>query len=410
VSIVSPGVIMGEAYIHIGFGKTGSSAIQSFLGNNRKELSKNGWGVFLANDLPHWVTLSHDAGYNKGELYPECLDIYNKLVRPGNLNQELIDYFYKEIRTTILSKNYENTIISLEQILDLPYLPQINKRLDVLEEILRSLESRYNINIILYCRRQDKWIESLYYQAWKPGLYSMPFNEYLRCFEPFCLKNKNDNVDGSRSLFNLNWADYGVLLKERFPNYIISVISYDKCIKEGGLLKNFAYLTNIKEYNLNYDIPRENVSMNTLGLRIMQEANFLENIHREFLFFYLTEECDFEKTAGNKDSLFDDLQKKEIYDYYSKSNKELFHLDDDLYRELFYPKENELKNYEEEMIKILLKEFISCNISSIKYSNWKIRIKIRIMKKKARDHILRIIIAFKQPKLAYAHIIKKMIP
>lgn len=397
---------MGKAYIHVGFGKTGSSALAKFLEVNRKILSNNGCSVFLTEDLLEWVVLSHDAGYNRGGLYPKCLKSFNDRVRSDKLSPELVSLYYDEIENKLKKNNSENIIISMPQIIDLPYLPQTHERLKVMKKIFEFIEDRYDINIILYCRRQDTWIESLYSESCKI-YYSVTFDDFIKCFDPFTedeviLESKLDGKFNSNESFTLDWSRYSELLNNEFPNYNIITCSYDYDVKFGGLLKNFASITNIENIALDYNLPRENPSMSTLGLIIMQKSQFLNPVENKYLFDFLFKHCNLTKKAAVNIGLFDFDQRQMIYNHYKHFNQKLFDLDDKTYVDLFSPKKDQVNEaVEEDIIKLLLEQLMISEKSSFNFFKWKLErifLKYRGYFKKQRS---RCIIAFKRPSLVY---------
>lgn len=151
------GFLMGTIYLHIGANKTGSSAIQKYIHGHRMDLKEQGFHVVESViDNAHYP-LSHALGCG-----PD-LQGYDP---------------EKEISRTIEEiQNFrnQNIVISSEY-----FILKTNP-----SEIKDRLKNK-KIKIIVYLRRHDLWIESLYNQAvktapsikWNSGI--MSYLEYTR--------------------------------------------------------------------------------------------------------------------------------------------------------------------------------------------------------------------------------------
>lgn len=133
--------------IHIGTPKTGSTALQKFLYQNREKLKKYGWYYpDLKARFPHYKT--NDTGSNKnGDLFlNEETQLHIEGERWKNVWIEV---------TNELQKN--NVIISSEE------LYTIDK-----DKFFQEAKNVYdNIKVIIYLRRQDLFIESVWKQIVK---------------------------------------------------------------------------------------------------------------------------------------------------------------------------------------------------------------------------------------------------
>ncbi|MGB3404808.1 MAG: hypothetical protein WBA77_19140 [Microcoleaceae cyanobacterium] len=138
-------------YLHIGLHKTGSTTIQHFLKDNKNILLKLGY------------------------LYPESGSVYSG---QHNLSWQLSqDPRYsrqyggwEELYTEIASTSVNNVILSSEDF-EILKPKQIN--------LLRLKLQPYHTKIIVYIRRQDSLIQSVYTQQVKGGL-KKTFEEFLR--------------------------------------------------------------------------------------------------------------------------------------------------------------------------------------------------------------------------------------
>lgn len=139
-------------YIHIGTGKTGTTAIQNFLYENR-EVLKNSYGIqYCETGL---VSRNH-RGLDINATKRRLADYRKIKLRLYQLNHEII------------SSNCHDFIISDE---DFPGLSV--KEIRFYRKILFS---DFNIKIIVYLRRQDKFLESWFNQIVKAGNYGADIN------------------------------------------------------------------------------------------------------------------------------------------------------------------------------------------------------------------------------------------
>lgn len=164
--------------LHIGVEKTGSTSIQTYLTRNREALLKKGILYAQSLSLPNndfLVAFSHDP--NKKS------DIRAKYTIPDSANE--IEKFKNKVdsdlREEIEKHNPSRLIISNEH---------LTSRLGSVEELDRVFDFLYkfsdDIELLIYLRRQDSLLESLYSTAMIAGN-TYDFNTYLRK-----LRNRHD--------------------------------------------------------------------------------------------------------------------------------------------------------------------------------------------------------------------------
>lgn len=149
-------------HLHIGIAKTGSTTIQSFLHNNRKQLSDKGYFFPVS---PSGFVLSHfrlqvyaqDTSRISG--HKRIYGLYNESqVLAFNANTR--SSFLKEVESSPLNQ----LILSCESFTELLVYPhEITKLKDFLSEITDD------VRIIIYLRRQDKLLASRTSQSIKNG-------------------------------------------------------------------------------------------------------------------------------------------------------------------------------------------------------------------------------------------------
>lgn len=157
---------MKNIYIHIGLNKTGSTTLQTFLSANNKQLLSQNCLYPQAGRL-NQVGLKAIAHFDLKNFYKG---------HSSNLYQIFWKNFHQEIELT----EADNVIISCEGFSSFQ-LPQI--------AYIKSDLSKYNVKVIVYLRRQDKWILSCYSQQVKTGKLSDSLDVFLNSSP--CLERLN---------------------------------------------------------------------------------------------------------------------------------------------------------------------------------------------------------------------------
>ena len=209
---------MSRAVVHIGAGKTGSTAIQYFLAHNAEELRRAGFA------------------------YPV---VARASTRADGANHNRLAYQLLEARTTaaeramakVLARSAAEspvTVLSAEVLYMRPfesefptqqaYLAAKNSTLDRLFAMLAPFE---RVDVLCYVRRHDRWIESIYNERIKTG------RERGTSFADFAARY-------GRSHYRLQleaWATRGT----------VSVRPYEAAARsEGGLIGDFCRAVGIE--------------------------------------------------------------------------------------------------------------------------------------------------------------------
>lgn len=138
-----------KLYVHIGQPKTGTSAIQGFLDNNRELLAET-YGILYPN--------FNKKNYGTGYMHNHA-QFFTELHKKNNSNEYIT--IFKQIENYCLDNNIKIILLSNEGF-KWEWWPNI------LKQIIDSLGCDYRI--ILYLRRQDKFIEA----AWKQWGHKIP--------------------------------------------------------------------------------------------------------------------------------------------------------------------------------------------------------------------------------------------
>ncbi len=151
-----------KAIVHMGIEKTGTTALQSFLTENRFHLKEKGYAYLESAGLPSNRKLAtYCIDQSRFDDHHQMLNIVESSTRKAWNNQFIHD-FYKEIDN--LESHIHTVIISNEQ---------LHSRLILeseIDKVRNTLEKKFDdIEIIVYLRRQDQLAISLYSTALKCG-------------------------------------------------------------------------------------------------------------------------------------------------------------------------------------------------------------------------------------------------
>ena len=291
-----------ELILHIGYPKTGTSAIQDFCYKNRETLLKS-YRIYYPNT------------YGSPEIYLSAHFIHS-FVLMGEYPQEFPhelklteDYVLLNLEKEIKESNPQKVLISSEYFIYLPYKPF---KLHKLIEIIKPK----SIKVICYIRRQDKIIESTYMQAIKAISLANIYKSYLQSIER--------DFNYHRYLRNLDNT-----LKKVIDRKSITIIYglYLKDINEDwNVIDDFCDLFGIqKSIQIDINLPKTNISLSPTSTEALKriKTKYLLSwyvFHKivNFLYEYDKQYPSMIKTLMPLD------ERKKILDYYRESNEKLF--------------------------------------------------------------------------------------
>lgn len=151
--------------IHIGMPKTGTSALQKFLFLNAEKLEPYGWSYpILANENigPEELLLVELSGNGR--------DMYTQ----GVLNNNKAEW-NKGIEAALRHLNNKNVIISSEDISEYET-----------DKFIAGVKEKYeNVRVIIYLRRQDREVESIYKEHIKSAGEYGTFKEFIASYDSY---------------------------------------------------------------------------------------------------------------------------------------------------------------------------------------------------------------------------------
>ena len=196
---------MKKLYIHIGTHKTGTTSIQNRLNEYKYSLLKN------------------DA------FYISTTGIFKKIPRLTSYDKNLVLKARNELITHMQKFTEISTFItSSEHLSGDCYTGYKNSML--MSQMLFDIVSKLNVKayIVIYIRRQDRFIESLYGHMIESGLPVPEFKKFI---------NFNEE--------HYNWNLLVKSYEKKFNKKRIIVRSFDDTLKDGGVLKDFCNCINI---------------------------------------------------------------------------------------------------------------------------------------------------------------------
>lgn len=240
-----------ELYIHIGYHKTGTTAIQNFLFNNRKKLLDNNILYpeigLLPNKSHPLLPFNHMMGVIPQNVPPW----YRALDKPIQSSLEVL----KRLRDEIDKSKCNKVIISSEEFV---YLSIHSETLQLLE-MIREVFYDFKIRIICYVREPIDFLLSFYNQIIK-GTGTAKFSDFVT------------------SLLECNVFNYIEVIQyweKVFGKDNISINYYDKSIEGKTYIQYFLSLLGVKEDILIPDDKTFNSSLKLCYLPLKRELNML---------------------------------------------------------------------------------------------------------------------------------------
>jgi hypothetical protein len=232
-------------YLHVGMHKTGSTAIQKFLHFNRFFLE--GEGFLYPTTKYHPVGQQRLAYAFNESISPDQSDIIIEA-------REHCDELFLALKELLRKKRHHTLLISSEN-----FSPQADVK--VLKRI-GDFFNDYEIRVVLYVRRQDRFHHSLYRETVK-----QPNSETCRYADFICPYDLNyeNQLDAWSSVFGIE---------------NLRVRSYDNALIGGrGVIDDFCHVVGLSRFNLTSSRDVSNATLSNIALDLIRAAN---NINMSF--------------------------------------------------------------------------------------------------------------------------------
>ncbi|WP_201244351.1 hypothetical protein [Halochromatium salexigens] len=306
--------------VHIGAGKAGSSAIQSFLSCNRSKLASSGFHIDVPGDcqdvfrvlISPYAEIAHPVEAKIFEHPPLRRQIYHNLDSRDVLNRW---------RQNLSKYRNKNIIISNEGFFH-SHPERNGMAMDMLRFIYEPFADTHKLKILIYFRRQDETLHSLYQQWCKGDCFHVPFSEFKTIYPPF---RENRAVGPT--------LDYSCLKKEIIKwldvfDIEVLVRSYDQVKTGVGLISDFKDAANITDIKLKEETKKVNQGINAWGARMLALGSSFDPPDRE-VWGGIVHNDPRAKIRGKKFSFLSSEERKEVMQYYYASNKFLFGFDEE---------------------------------------------------------------------------------
>ena len=272
-----------QLYLHIGTGKTGTSALQTFFSDNRDELARHD---IIYPHCPHGRIDHHYLGW--------CLLKKYDSKEPNRVDVRSCD---EEWGTVLSQLNGERNLISSELLGGLSF-----KAVAKIKEYL----SDYDIKVVIYLRRYDQWLDSFCNQKVKGAqTCSLPKQGQLKIWSTIFSKEsiivrpyeKGQFYGGTifsdflYYAFGLPWEDEFVLPSAGINTHLHRIVMEYKrmvnhlpCPPHTQRAMTVAILRELSKQF--FDLGRKDVSVFSPQerLRMIQEhASYYEEIARDYL-------------------------------------------------------------------------------------------------------------------------------
>ena len=234
---------MNTLYLHIGTQKTATTTIQHFLVENDEVLKTKGYTYPLFPDIyyPYWDNTRN--GLFIGHPY------YNKNNERDYEKEE--QYFRHGMKAGHeLFKTYPNVILSEERL----WLELFFDKARIMKRLIEdSKENGYQIKLILYLRRQDKFIESYWNQEIKSTI------------------NETDDLDQFVIDFkHLNYYYPLKVITDVLGEENLIAVRFSDAVKGEGIISDFMHRIGLElteEYNITQESTNSRLSGNALEIK-----------------------------------------------------------------------------------------------------------------------------------------------
>lgn len=312
--------LMPTVYLHIGLGKSGSTSIQHVLRRERDAFLRAGKrAVALPQDVPVQTRLLMSPyAYARLAVEGEAILRRRDLIAPLTAGDEA--QLTAEICHALRTDPDEDLVVSSEFFLD--NLPDRNwARLNILARIVSRIAAGRDLKVRAYCRPQDQYIESLYYQMFYPR-FETDFNDYLAAFPPFANENQS---------FDIDYLSIRHAVERALPNAIVEFRNIQLMRAVGQtLIGDFLSWVGMPLSFMTQDL-RVNPGLSRQGIELFRIAARSGTFDRTLLDFIVARRG-LRKSGDLPYGFLSSEQWSRIFEHYLDSNAKVFGVSSDLYR------------------------------------------------------------------------------
>ena len=240
---------MVKLYLHLGFSKTATTAIQVFLHNNKSRLKEH--GILFPNAF-NWKSSHHKLFWLSEPIRQVPSPSGNTIIKNESFESHLI-----KLKEEVLESSCNSIVLSSEMFSNNNYFDKLL--------FIKNSFNFLEIHPIIYLRRQDQLISSFHNQLVKN-------NHYRGSLQKF-IKVKSDQFGG---LFdNLKYSYFLKKLGAVFDNEkIVARVFSSSCFRGGSIFRDFLFCMGlIKDDDFVFPSKRTNISLKEPLLEIKRRLN-----------------------------------------------------------------------------------------------------------------------------------------
>lgn len=244
-----------KLWLHIGAPKTGTSSIQKFLSQHGHSLKESGFIYPEVGFLGPCGVAQHRFAFSANTKKPKWVTDYEGETL-DSLRKELDDYLRE---SGLLGKKHD-LILSSEAF--------SSAMSESSSQRIKEVFLDYDINVVVYYRSPDKWIESWYCQVVKN--------------EPFMSKKFKDFYQSSTK--GMTYLDSIIYYANTFGKAKVSVYDYDFLrSNDQDIIAHFLNVIGVGESSItsNLSVKRVNRTPSLSVIELFRKINEIESISRK---------------------------------------------------------------------------------------------------------------------------------
>jgi hypothetical protein len=281
-----------KVILHIGWHKTGTSSLQTFLSKNRTMLLEH-HGILY----PDTGFISHAHHKLAWSLQDPLISQWAKKISFRTPAEEIFTLLFTECR----NKNAETVLLSSEEF-------SLTEKYNI--KRLESIIAPHQITIVAYIRRQDKYLESLYNQLIKTSFmrYKLDFGRFI----------ENKIKEGG-----LNYMDYFSKWSDALPGAEFIIRPYEReLLPQNDICHDFLnQILKNPGQDFAFNPKEENESLGFRSVEFIRRMNRIsigEGQHQKIVMLLKQMEKEKKQHRG----LLSGTTRQEILDTFQQSNQQ----------------------------------------------------------------------------------------